>query len=77
MFFAQIFIREVYASIDLSGGDWEINIGCAKFLKKFLQKKIFSLCLLLVAHRDLAQPGRALALGARCRWFESNSPDHV
>ena len=25
--------------------------------------------------RDLAQPGRALALGARCRWFESNSPD--
>ena len=26
--------------------------------------------------RDLAQPGRALALGARCRRFESYSPDH-
>ena len=25
--------------------------------------------------RDLAQPGRALALGARCRRFESYSPD--
>ena len=25
--------------------------------------------------RDIAQPGRALALGARCRWFESVCPD--
>ena len=24
----------------------------------------------------MAQPGRALALGARCRWFESSRPDH-
>jgi DnaK suppressor protein len=24
----------------------------------------------------VAQPGRALALGARCRWFESSRPDH-
>ena len=42
-----------------------------------MQKYFFRLCLLLVTHRDLAQPGRALALGARCRWFESNSPDHI
>ena len=27
------------------------------------------------AHRGVAQPGRALALGARCRWFESSRPD--
>ena len=27
--------------------------------------------------RDLAQPGRALALGARCRRFESSSPDQI
>jgi hypothetical protein len=26
--------------------------------------------------RGLAQPGSALALGARGRWFESNIPDH-
>ena len=25
--------------------------------------------------RDIAQPGRALALGARCHWFESSCPD--
>ena len=28
-----------------------------------------------IKKRDLAQPGRALALGARCRRFESYSPD--
>ena len=27
--------------------------------------------------RDIAQPGRALALGARCRRFESACPDHL
>ena len=27
--------------------------------------------------RGVAQPGRALALGARCRWFESSRPDHL
>src|SRR3954466_8208400 len=26
--------------------------------------------------RGVAQPGRALALGARSRWFESSRPDH-
>ncbi len=26
--------------------------------------------------RGVAQPGRVLALGARCRWFESSLPDH-
>ena len=28
------------------------------------------------ARRGVAQPGRALALGARSRWFESSRPDH-
>lgn len=27
--------------------------------------------------RDMAQSGRALALGARGRWFESSYPDHA
>ena len=30
-----------------------------------------------LSERDLAQPGRALALGARCRRFESYSPDQT
>lgn len=31
----------------------------------------------MLGQRDLAQPGRALALGARCRRFESYSPDQL
>ena len=27
--------------------------------------------------RSVAQPGRVLALGARCRWFESSRSDHL
>ena len=27
--------------------------------------------------RDVAQPGRALRSGRRCRWFESSHPDQV
>src|SRR5687768_15409160 len=30
----------------------------------------------LSGSRGVAQPGRALALGARSRWFESSRPDH-
>lgn len=30
----------------------------------------------LLFFRGVAQPGRALALGARGRWFESSHPDH-
>ena len=32
---------------------------------------------LVVIVRGVAQPGRALALGARCREFESRRPDHL
>ena len=32
-------------------------------------------CKLNFIFRDIAQPGRALALGARCHWFESSCPD--
>lgn len=28
-------------------------------------------------NRGVAQPGRVLALGARCRWFKSSRPDHL
>ena len=28
-------------------------------------------------YRGVAQPGRVLALGARCRVFESRRPDHL
>ena len=34
-----------------------------------------SLGLRIAGSRDIAQPGRALALGARCRRFESACPD--
>ena len=30
-----------------------------------------------ISFRDVAQPGRALALGARSREFESRRPDHL
>ncbi len=36
-----------------------------------------SLGLRIAGSRDIAQPGRALALGARCRRFESACPDHL
>jgi hypothetical protein len=48
-----------------------------------LQKKISNIYLLflhtffipLLSLRDVAQPGSALAWGARGRWFESSRPD--
>lgn len=33
-------------------------------------------CATLARRRGVAQPGRVLALGARCRRFESSRPDH-
>ena len=50
--------------------------------KHYLKKKLaiyifFDYCPFCWNERDLAQPGRALALGARCRRFESSSPDQI
>ena len=33
-------------------------------------------CGIILSSRGVAQPGGALALGARSRWFESSRPDH-
>ena len=52
-----------------------------KMIKKLLQNYFFVAMLRqfceIMSIRDLAQPGRALALGARCRRFESYSPDQI
>ena len=50
---------------------------CKKLKKKTCQHNKKWYVYLTKDKRDIAQPGRALALGARCRRFESCYPDHL
>ena len=59
------------------------NTAVAGVLKKYLKCekssckiKNFRYITFYYGGRGIAQPGRALALGARCRRFESRCPDH-
>jgi hypothetical protein len=45
-----------------------------KTLKVFLR---ITKCVILHNIQDVAQLGRALRLGRRCRWFESSYPDQI
>ena len=51
------------------------NSFCNNLLKAFFNSKLCLTFAALNRFRDVAQPGSALAWGARGRWFESSRPD--